>query len=184
MARSLLKQLMSPLDIIPDDILLIYEYLNPRDSKPDLSSLVGLFITCASQIPPIAVLIDGFDECSEDQQGKLIWKVLRRLHEARIRIYITTRHHVLDNLKKALDGSVIMEIKPNTNDMIGYISSELKQRKHRLDNRFINEIAEEISGKADGMYMTMNQSRSSHHLDFCLPNFNWTTSLKNTAVEK
>lgn len=145
---SLLKQLLFPFDTLPSALEAMYDKSKTGSPRPVLSDLVQLFITCSSRLPAV-VLFDAFDECGN--QRRIISELVVPLHKSGIRVCITTRPHVLQDLKHTFDSATIMEIRAQREDIETYLAHQLEQSQ-RLNATFKADIIRKLSNHADGMY--------------------------------
>jgi hypothetical protein len=143
----LLKQVAHPLDALHPCLESICGKVKYGSSKPVLSDLVDLFVTCSRHFSAVLVILDAFDECG--QQSSIIG-VLKQFYLSGIKVYITLRPHILDTFKNEFDGAAVMEITADGDDVKNYITSKLKAKK-RLTDDFKAEIIQEIGSRAQGM---------------------------------
>jgi hypothetical protein len=148
---SLLKQLLIILDQIPPIIKTKYENYLSGAPRPIFSDFVKLLISCIKESPKVTpvMLFDAFDECSSDQQSK-IFELIDQLSKANIKVYITTRPHILDYLER-LEGSEIMEIQADDEDIKTFLKDKLQITRRRIQDDSKEKIVRVISSKAQGM---------------------------------
>ena len=161
LVASLLKQLVSypaPFNKIPPSLKELFdEYVsfcssNPSQQprKPDIYTLVDVFINCSKEYPPVFVMLDAFDECSFALRGKVI-SLLTQFHDSGMRIYITTRPYLLEDLTTGpFNGASTMKITANPEDVESYIRERL--RNPYCDECLMTEIVKTVTSGIDGMY--------------------------------
>lgn len=161
LVASLLKQLVSyqiSYDKIPPRLEQLFDEYdgfctsNPgqQPRRPDIDTLVDVFIKCSKEDPPVFVILDGFDECSLTLRGKII-SLLTRFYDCGMRIYITTRPYLLKDLTNGpLKGATVMKITAHPEDAKSYIRERL--RNPYCDEPLMSEIMKTIISGMGGMY--------------------------------
>jgi hypothetical protein len=157
--------------------MFVYNKLHIPREEPPLSVLIDLFKTCARELSAVAVILDAFDECDVDERGRIVSELLPPLSESGVKVYITTRHHLLDPLKLEFESSTFLEIKANKDDIENYLMQQIKHRWNRLPPDFKMEITRTISERADGMYKIYSDTQLTC-LGFYSQNSMSTTSSK------
>jgi hypothetical protein len=149
---SLFKQLVYLLGGLPSNLKSIYDSAMYGRPRPLLSAFIDEFLACAQE-SFIVVFFDAFDECQVEHRGLVISKIVRRLIDSGIKVFITTRHHTLQDLPTDLEGAIKMEIKAHSSDIERYITQRLQDstKANRLDGKFKAKIIKEINDRADGM---------------------------------
>jgi len=127
---ALLKQVVSGLEGIPKEIAQAYE-----DQKmviggraPRLSDIVKMLQTTASGKCTF-ICIDALDECAAEYRVKLLNSLNQIVQESPgIRIFVTGRPHVQDEIGKRFSGRVTtIRITPRRGDIIRYLHSRLDE---------------------------------------------------------
>jgi len=158
LVASLLQQLVSYSVKIPPRLTELFdEYDNlctsnsgQQPRKPDIDTLVDVFIKCSKECPPVFVMLDAFDECSLTLRGKVI-SLLAQFRHAGMRIYITTRSYLLEDLTTGpFNGASTMKITAHHEDVKSYIVERL--RNPYCDEHLMAEIVKTIISGMDGMY--------------------------------
>jgi hypothetical protein len=112
-----------------------------------------MLIECAKRYTTVSVIIDGFDECSQDQQGRVTASLLMPICDAGMKVHLTTRDSCLAQLKSVLKGSSISEIKADRDDIKNCLERKIEDRIDKVIKKDLKtDIIETISGQADGMF--------------------------------
>jgi len=127
---ALLKQIVSGLEEIPEEIAEAYEdqkqVLGGRG--PELAAILQM-LHCTASIKPIFIFIDALDECAARDRVK----ILDSLHEILqgppgTRVFVTGRSYIEAEVGKRLSGMVTaMRITPRRDDMVSYLHSRLDE---------------------------------------------------------
>ena len=153
---SLLKQLASPLDGLHPDLKTMYEKSRKYgDLRPELSTLVKHFETCSKQFSMVVVMLDAFDECDAQQHPDIL-SLVQQFCDSGIKVYITTRPHLLDHLKEEFQWASILKISARNDDVQKYLTWQLGRRKKRVSGDLKEKITQTISGGAHGMYVPLS----------------------------
>jgi hypothetical protein len=147
--RSLLKQMVSPFDAVPREIIDLYERCTSRATDPDLSTLLEQFYTCAERFDTIYILFDAFDECDDPQQKKILTLIHEFVAHKSLRIMLTSRTH-LQRVPR-LPESILITINAEDADIRAFLSSRLEEESY-LAQEFKDDILEALSQGAEGMY--------------------------------
>jgi len=147
---SLLKQIVCGLERIPDDIRQTF-----RDHKKAIagrglrvSELVAMLqtVTC---LRPTFICVDALDECVEWNRLEVLYSFRQILEKSPCtRIFLTGRRHIRGEIDKYLNGRVtILSIKPNDDDIAGYIRMRLRKdpSPEAMDSGLEDEIIKRIT---------------------------------------
>lgn len=149
-AASLLKQIGWPPEEDRSGLKIIYENIKLENDRPSPDTIVNLFIKCAPSLR-VRVLFDALDECKYEELGK-IYQLIQRLHEAHIRVYITTRHHIEAHLIEQFENAIfIKDIKADERDIRNFLKQQIQSHAEKVEEQLMNEIIRKI-GDAQGMY--------------------------------
>jgi len=146
---SLLKQLVLSLDHIPQEVTLTYEQSQQR-GRPDFDGMIKLFQGCAKEFSSVVVILDAFDECDEDETTRVLEMVGACL-KSQIKVYITTRSHLLENVKSNVEQPFCLEIEAKNEDIEMFLTRQLDNKKV-TDSKLRDDIVKAIILKAQGMY--------------------------------
>ena len=130
MLGALLKQIVSGMEEMPEEIAQAYE-----DDKsvidgrgPQLTDIVNMLQTTTSRKPTF-ICLDALDECLAGYRVKLLSslnKILQRSPDTRV--FVTGRPHIQVEVEKRLSGRVTtICIAPRRHDIINYLHSRLEE---------------------------------------------------------
>ena len=156
MAASLLKQIAWPADKDRPYLKIVYENIKSSDDRPSRDTIIKLFIQCAQSIKA-RILFDALDECNNDDLGK-VYQLIGMLREANIGVYITTRPHIVDLLRKqkCFAGATYMEnITADGMDISNFLERRIQEHREPIEADFMKDIVSTI-GNAGGMYHHLN----------------------------
>jgi len=124
MLGSLLKQIVSGMAAVPEDISRAFEEGKEAigGRGPQLLDIVKMLQSITSPQPTF-VCIDALDECAAVHRAKILDSLKQILEKSpRTRIFITGRPHIRAEMEKRLGGKVIsVSLCPNKEDIIRYI---------------------------------------------------------------
>ena len=130
MLGSLLKQIVSGLENIPDEISRSFQdhkrVIGGRGLR--VPEIVKMLQTTTS-LQPTFICVDALDECMERHRPQVL-DSLRQILEMSpaTRIFLTGRGHIRPEIERHLGGrAAILSIKPNNDDIGQYIRMRLKQ---------------------------------------------------------
>ena len=145
---SLLRQLLSQLPIVPVEVESIYMCCSPNHSRPELSTLFRLFVSCVANFSSVLVVFDGLDEC-EGAQLREIVPLIRQIGSLSIKVLITTRPH-LGYLEQQLGQTSTLTISAQATDIDKYVQERL-DNENKISPRLREIILEKVVCQADGM---------------------------------
>ena len=153
MLGSLLKQIVGGLEEIPDGIRETFKdykkVIGGRGLR--VAEIVGMLQTVTS-FRPTFICVDALDECVERHRPEVLDSLRQILEKsANTRIFLTGRRHIQGEIEKHLGGKLaILSIKPNDEDIAGYIrmrlskDTSLEAMDTSLEGEIIKSIAENI----------------------------------------
>lgn len=149
-AASLLKQIAWPPQKDSPHLEIIYEKFKFMENRPLSRDTLELFLQCTKSIR-IKVLFDALDECNDRE----IYELVRVLFEANIGVYITTKPHLFESLKRGFPDAVfVRDIDAKQEDIRGFLEQQIP-KPHDARNPVTPEFRETIIAKigdAKGMY--------------------------------
>ena len=154
MLGALLKQVVSGLEEMPEEIAQAYE-----DQKtviggraPQLADIVEMLRTTSSR-KPIFICIDALDECVAAYRVKLLDSLNQILQGSPgTRMFVTGRAHIQGDVERRLSGRVTtLHITPRRHDIISYLHRRLDEdtmpdaMDSSLKEAILKKIPEDIS---------------------------------------
>jgi len=146
---SLLKQMVSGMDRIPEEIWRALReqkkaICGRRSQLPDVVKMLQLI----TSEQPTFMCIDALDECVGVQRFKLIDSLNKILEKSpRTRVFLTGRPHIRAEVEKGLaQGVVSVSISPTRGDIIRYLRARLDEDEtpDAMDGSLEAEILEKI----------------------------------------
>lgn len=165
--RTLLKQLLSPLDLVPPELGEVYDSCCSEFKDPEKVVLSSQLLSATAKFSNVFIMLDALDECS-NQTLKEVIDLIRRFKDSGIKVFCTFRPFI--NIEDRL-GVPIHLIDAHDDDVRNYLSIRLNNEwcydKCFLE-RIINRLTEDAKGKSVSSFCYFLTS-----LDFCLLNFSW-----------
>ena len=147
---SLLKQIVAGLEKIPDKISRMFQdhkkVIGGRElGVPEIVKL----LQDATSLQPTYICIDAVDECVERNRPQVLDSLRQILEKSSdTRIFLAGRRHVRGEIDRHLGGrAAILTIKPNNDDIVGYIRMRLSKDTYpdAMDGDLEDEIIELIT---------------------------------------
>ena len=150
---SLLKQVVSGLERIPGEISRRFQdHKNIVGGRKLRVPEIVKMLQDATSLHPTFICIDAVDECVERHQPEVL-DSLRQILErsSNTRIFLTGRQHIRGEIDRHLGRrAAILSIKPNNDDVVGYIRMRLSNDTYPgamdsdLEDKIIKSITENI----------------------------------------
>lgn len=145
-AMGLLKQLLASQQVdVPSEL----ESLYSTSTKPNLATCKRLLAECAKRSGTIYAVFDAIDECGEISQQDILDLFGHLQQTGPYRMLISSRPHLLQNLRDQLKDTRTLEIYANKSDLKNYITKRLHEKGVKdanLKNRCL-----ELANSAQGM---------------------------------
>ena len=152
---SLLKQIVSGLERIPDEIERKF-----RDRKTGIGRR-GLLVVeivkmlqIVTSLQPTFICVDALDECPEKYRSEILGSLREVLEESpSTRIFLTGRQHIRGEIDRNLGGGVsILSMKPSNDDIVEYIRIRLRKdtSPDAMDSSLEDEIIKSITENTPG----------------------------------
>lgn len=141
---KLLTQLLSGLNDIPEEL----ESLYSRGVRPDLTVCKRLLTSLAHKVPKIFAVLDAIDECRDSHQSEILG-LLKHLQQSGYRLLISSRPHLLQNLRDQLKDPEIMDIYADESDLENYIKTRLHENGNK--DQTLERKCLELAGTVHGM---------------------------------
>jgi len=158
MLGSLLKQIVSGMEAIPEDISQAFEEQKRAIGGRGLQLLdiVKMLQTITSSQPTF-VCIDALDECAAVHRVKILDSLKQILEKSPgTRIFITGRPHIRAEMERRLGGYMAsVSLCPNKEDIIRYLRVRLGEDEtpDAMDESLIADILEKIPESVSEMYV-------------------------------
>jgi hypothetical protein len=143
--RSILKQLLLFLDVLPDEVDELYDKCSESSTSPEIEILTSLIALSVSRLSPVFVILDGLDECDHKTIVPYLVRPMRTLD---IKIICTSRPHLL-KIHDQLGATNILEISAHPDDVKVYLNTRL-DKEWFFDESLKIIIAETLSKKIQG----------------------------------
>ena len=158
MLGALLKQVVSGMEEIPEEIAQAYEdHKGVIDGRgPQLTDIVKMLQTTTSKKPTF-ICLDALDECLVEYRVKLLGsldKILQRSPD--IRVFVTGRPHIKAEVEKRLSGRVTtICITPRRHDIINYLHTRLEEDTipDAMDSSLKAEILKKVPENISEMWV-------------------------------
>jgi len=158
MLGSLLEQIVSGMETIPEDISRAFEKQKKAigGRGPQLLDIVKMLQSITSSRRTF-VCIDALDECVAVHRVKILDSLKQILEKSpSTRIFITGRPHIRGEVEKCLGGKVIcVSLCPNKEDIIRYLRVRLGEDEtpDAMDESLVADILEKIPESVSEMYL-------------------------------
>ena len=127
---SLLKQIVGGLEKIPDKIRETFqEYKKVIGGRGLRVPEIVEILQTVTSLQPTYICVDALDECMERHRPEVLDSLRQILEKSpNTRIFLTGRRHIRGEIDKHLGGRAeILSIKPNYDDIVGYIRMRLRK---------------------------------------------------------
>lgn len=146
--RSLLKQLLIPVTLVPQVLESAYDEFCSQSIIPDTSTFLQQLISTCTHYSSVFIFLDALDECSSDTLDSVI-NLIRQLSRSGVKTFATSRPH-LRNLPVELEKPLILQIEAQDDDVKNYLSVRLIKEwrySEQLKSRIIHAIIQGTRGK-------------------------------------
>ena len=155
---SLLKQLVTGLQEIPEEISEAYEDRKNASGGQGLQiSDILRMLQITSSRKRAFICIDALDECATEHRANLLDSLGQLLQQSpRTRIFETGRPHILPEIGRCLGGGVTsISISPKRDDIVTYLRGKLAAdtTPDAMDSTLEAEIMKEIPSGVSEMYV-------------------------------
>jgi len=145
--RTLLKQLLLPLDLISRELENVYDDCCSRSKRPDKEFLISQLLSTATRFSSVFFIFDALDECSKETLESMI-TLICEFKDSAIKMFCTFRP-VFTNLANRLGVSDIYTISAQEEDVRNYLSRRLN-KEWRHNKQFIPTIVDRLAQGAEG----------------------------------
>jgi len=154
MLGSLLKQIVSGMERVPDEISRAFKEQKKAigGCGPQLADIVKMLQAITSSQPTV-ICIDALDECVGVQRFRILNSIKQVLEKSpSTRVFITGRPHIRPEIEKHLAGRAInISVGPSKNDVTTYLHAKLSEDEtpdamdESLEADILEKIPENIS---------------------------------------
>jgi len=168
MLGSLLKQVISGMERVPEDISRALQEQKRAVSgrKPQLADIVKMLQLITSSQPAFMV-IDALDECTAVQRFRLFDSLKEILEKSLgVRVFVTGRPHIRAEIERRLAGRVIsVSVGPTRDDIIRFLRIRLSEDEtpDAMDETLEADILEKIPGNISEMCVAAMILRTLFH---------------------
>ncbi|RPA93972.1 hypothetical protein L873DRAFT_1657161, partial [Choiromyces venosus 120613-1] len=160
MLGSLLKQMVSGMERIPEEISRAYEEQKAIGGRaPRLPEIVKMLQSITSSQRTF-ICIDALDECATGHRVKILDSLKQILdHSPGTRIFVTGRPHIQAEIEKRLAGRVIcLSVCPSKNDIVRYLRVRLNEDEtpDAMDESLEADILKEIPEAISEIFLLVN----------------------------
>ena len=158
MLGSLVKQMVSGMEAIPEEILRAFQEqkITLGGSRPQLVDLVKMLQVIASSQPTF-ICIDALDECAGGERFRILESLKEIIEESwGARIFVTGRPHVRAEIESRLAGHVTsISLTPTRGDITRYLRVRLSydETPDAMDENLKADILEKIPENISEMYV-------------------------------
>lgn len=167
--RTLLKQLLIPLDLVSRELETVYDESCSRLKSPPKEWLISQLLSVAAKFSIVFIMLDALDECSNETLEDAI-TLVHRFKDSGIKVFCTFRP-IFINLGDRLGVSDIYTISAHDEDVKNYLSIRLN-KEWRHNKGFISQIIDRLVVDAEGKLVSFSLF-ANQRVDFCLLNSNW-----------
>ena len=158
MLGSLVKQMVSGMEAIPEEISRVFQEQKNTlgGSRPQLVDLVKMLQVIASSRPTF-ICIDALDECTGGERFRILDSLKEIIEESwGARIFVTGRPHVRAEIESRLAGKVTsVSLTPTRGDVTRYLRVRLgyDETPDAMDESLKADILEKIPENISEMYV-------------------------------
>ena len=145
--RTILKQLLVQLDVIPRDLEAVHDDCCSHFKTPEEVTFIRQLASVAASFASVYIVLDALDECADATLEDLI-NFIQQMKDSHIKFFCTFRPSVI---KDQLSSSIIHSIHAHDDDVRNYLSIRLgKEWRHnrQLLPPIINTVATAAEGKS------------------------------------
>jgi hypothetical protein len=155
MMGSILRQLVTELPAIPEEIIQTFQTKKQRKcERLELSDASRFLSLVLNSFDWTFVCIDALDECEGGHRGPFL-RSLKQLSESSMKLFITGRPHVQDELNKFLHlkSPQPLQIMAHGDDIKKYVASKIADdpNEHAMNEKLKGEIQMAIANRSQGM---------------------------------
>ena len=160
MMGAILRQLVGKRDI-PVDLrkTLKEEKMKAGGRRPRLPDLMRILRTTIALLPQVFISIDALDECLPKHLPELLGSLRDLTRESpKMRIFLTGRPHVTEDIRRYFAKAVVIPISPNRDDIRSYLKMKLDRdtEPEAMNDSLRADILRIILEKTSDMYVALS----------------------------
>jgi len=165
MLGSLLKQIVNGLAGTPRAVVEAYSK-NKRvlgGRRPWLSEIQTMLQTVSTSQRTF-ICVDALDECLAEHRQVVLISLREILKKSPgVRLFLTGRSYIQDEVQSLLETATFADIKPNKRDIITYILAKLEEdtNKDAMNAGLMRDILAKVPAMVSGMYVRANIREST-----------------------
>ena len=157
MLGAILKQVVGGLEHIPEEIEVAFQKSKKKIDGRELESgeICELLISSLRTLQRSYICIDALDEFPREHRPEFFRSLMRIIRESPCtQLFLTSRPHIRDEIKRYFAGSAETRIKPTEEDIKKYLSLKLSNdtQPEAMDQGLREEILQTIPEKIREMY--------------------------------
>ena len=138
-------------DSIPDDFIAFYEQCARKDQEPNFNSVMHYLMSSLGSSEYL--VFDAVDECDESNLDSVL-ELFSKLQTS-CRLLISTRPHLVQNLRDKISDMHLINIHGDINDMGNYVTGRLKMANKR--NPSLETLCLDLIKDVSGMYFPLHR---------------------------
>lgn len=124
---SLVKQLVCQMSDIPEEIRELHDKLHVQQKRPTLENLYAILLLVTNSFAKTFIICDALDECHQEARRKEFLPLLRRMEEAGMNLFITSREYPEDIQSFFNESALKIQILAKTEDITCYIEHKINE---------------------------------------------------------
>ena len=158
MLGAILKQVVSGLEHIPKEIEAAFRKSKGKIDGRELESgeIYKLLVSSLRTLQRCYICIDALDEFPREDRPEILRSLVQIIQESpSTRLFLTSRPHIRDEIKRYFAESAEIEIKPTEEDIKKYLTMRLSNdtQPEAMDQDLREEIFRTIPQKICEMYV-------------------------------
>jgi hypothetical protein len=146
--RSLLKQLLLKLLLLPQELESLYDECKREGKSADASTLKKHLLSACSHFKSAIVLFDALDECNNFKETA---NIISELKKTGVKVFCTSRIDT-PQVREKLQNPTVVEIQADQEDVFNYISTRLDKEWDYDEGK--QEIVDALVNNAEGKFYT------------------------------
>jgi hypothetical protein len=151
---AIVKQLLEPLDVIPERIDEIYKGLRKAGKQISLPDASEMLLHACKAFHRVYICVDALDELEE--RDKLLKSLQETPHS--ICLFTTGRNNVKNTVRLYFEEAMVLQIKANENDIRSLVKDKIsiscREVPELMDENLEHDIIEKIVDRSTGKLVT------------------------------